>query len=820
MSRNEAQTRFDLIDPALFECGWERPDIRIEETLPAVDIVYGKGRRRPKGRTDYVLRRPLEPGTEPMPLAIIEAKREGLPPEHGLQQGREYRTGHLHHVPFVFSSNGHMFVEYDEENGITSEARPMSEFPSPEALISKTLDRRGLPQDRNALLALLTPYAQGRDYLRYYQDAAIRSAIEKIICQRAAGEKPRVLLSLATGAGKTRIAAAFLKRMFDAGLMGRALFVCDRTELRDNGLGDFQAAFGNDAAEVSTKEPQKNARVLIATYQTLDQSPRRDHNEEEDQPDVDPNFFSKHYPADYFDIIVIDECHRSAWGDWFMILEQNANSIQVGLTATPREIKLPECKDAEVQAQVERDKRLLADNLKYFGEAAYEYEYMQGVADGYLAPASLETYDLFHDGHIQPERLRGVQRADVQGKRLSNALTGQRVSANDVPIQSKPSALEAKLILPERVAAMSEHLFDRLLANGDDDPLQKTIIFCAGDNHADLIANEMNNLYSKWCKTHGQKRVPTYAFKCMSSSNGQALIPELRTRQRSHIIATTKDLLTTGVNVPCVRNIVFFRYVQSPILFHQMVGRGTRIDEPDKLMFRIYDYTGATALFGSDFITAAPATKKDDPDQVGEGPPTGPPPTPPTPNPAIKVKGTVIRVEDAGQFNLLDINGRLTRVTPQQYQMKLVEQLTTIVPSLVDFRQRWLEAEVRQEMMEQLTAQGLLPEKLREASHMDDYDLFDVIAAVAYGIEPLTRSERAARFGYSPPDWMLTLPQPTTRVLKAVVRQFERAGTEALETGELWNVDEIRQAKGLSALRLGGNPADLMRRTKETLFAI
>jgi type I restriction enzyme, R subunit len=111
MSRHEAQTRFDLIDPALFECGWVRADIRLEETLPAVDIVYGKGRRRPTGRTDYVLRRPLEPNTEPIPLAIIEAKREGLPPEHGLQQGREYRLGHLHHVPFVFSSNGHQFVE-------------------------------------------------------------------------------------------------------------------------------------------------------------------------------------------------------------------------------------------------------------------------------------------------------------------------------------------------------------------------------------------------------------------------------------------------------------------------------------------------------------------------------------------------------------------------------------------------------------------------------------------------------------------------------------------------------------------------------------
>src|SRR5262245_20169239 len=161
MGRNEAQTRFELMDPALRDCVGARSDIRLEETLPAVDIVYGKGRRRPKGRTDYVLRRPLEPGTEPIPLAIIEAKREGLPPEHGLQQGRQYCTGHLHHVPFVFSSNGHQFVEYDEATGQTSEPRPMSEFPKPEDLLARYLQTRTLPTDPDALRLLKTPYHQG-----------------------------------------------------------------------------------------------------------------------------------------------------------------------------------------------------------------------------------------------------------------------------------------------------------------------------------------------------------------------------------------------------------------------------------------------------------------------------------------------------------------------------------------------------------------------------------------------------------------------------------------------------------------------------------
>ena len=339
---------------------------------------------------------------------------------------------------------------------------------------------------------------------------------------------------------------------------------------------------------------------MIATYQTLDFS----------SGGKDAKFFLEHYPPGYFDVIVIDECHRSAWGEWHLILESNRNAIQVGLTATPRHIRVRKIEDEETKKGVEEDKRKLADNYNYFGEPPYEYSYMQGVEDGYLAPAEIEQYDIYHDDKDQSERVRGIYRADVADKQLTNALTGAAVTAESVAPKSEGGSLEARLIMPERVKAMCEHFFARLLVTGDGDPLQKTIIFCASDHHADLVTNALNNLYVKWCREHGQKRLQTYAFKCMSSVNGQAEIPDFRGRQRSHIIATTKDLLTTGVNVPCVRNIVFFRYLHSPILFHQMVGRGTRIDEASgKLMFRIFDYTGATSLFGEDFITPPPAAE-------------------------------------------------------------------------------------------------------------------------------------------------------------------------------------------------------------------
>ena len=800
MARNEAQTRFELIDPALLERGWCREDIRLEETAAAIDIIHGRGQRRPAGRADYVLRRPLEAATEPLSIAIIEAKREDKPPEHGLQQGKRYRLGHLHHVPFVFSSNGHLFVEYDESTGLTSEARSLSEFPTPEDLLNRYIEARGLPRASSEMRLLATGYKPGREYLRYYQDASIRAALEQIIRQRANNERPRVLLSLATGAGKTRIAAALLRRIFDAGFMGKALFVCDRTELRDNGIGDFQKLFGNDAAEVGTHNAQKNARVIVATYQTLDHSSNKE----------EATFFDRHYPPGYFDVIIIDECHRSAWGEWHVFLEKNSNAIQVGLTATPRQLRITESRlPEETRSEIDRDHRFLSDNFKYFGEPAYEYSYAQGREDGYLAPVQIETYDLFHDQQQIAERIHGVKRDDVRGHQLTNALTGARVLPEDVPEKNSPSAIEQRLIMPERVLAMSRHLFDCLIATGKGDPVQKTIIFCASDNHADLVANALNNLYAKWSKTNKQKRVRTFAFKCMSSVNGQALIPDFRGRQRSHIIATTKDLLSTGVNVPCVKNIVFFRYIQSPILFHQMIGRGMRIDEEnDKLMFRIFDYTGATVLFGADFVSPLPP-EPPDPD---EGP------EPPPPYPPIKVRGVQIEIRESGSFNLVSEDGRLVRVTPQQYRKRLIEELIQTVPTLEDFRERWLDAEKRREMMDQLAEMGFLPEKLREAADMDQFDMFDVIAAFAYGIQPRTRAERAAQFDGSGLDWLVRLPQPSVKVIRAIVRQFERAGTDALETNELFQTPEVQQARGIAALREGGEPGELLKRTKETLF--
>jgi type I restriction enzyme R subunit len=272
-----------------------------------VEIIGGKPRRRAKGRTDYTLRVQVHTDTQPVAVAVIEAKAESLPPTHGLEQAKLYASCNRLNVPFVFSSNGHLFVWFDRITGQTTPPRPLTDFPTPAELRALYEQHMGFSLTDPEAQPLLARYPGGEATRRYYQDAAIRAALEKVARSRRKGEPGRALLSLATGAGKTLIAVNLLRRFADAKQLRRALFVCDRDELRSQAAGAFQNLFGADAATVASGNPQKNARILIATYQTLDV----------DSEEAQANFLTTHYPEGYFSHIVIDECHRSAWGKWW-----------------------------------------------------------------------------------------------------------------------------------------------------------------------------------------------------------------------------------------------------------------------------------------------------------------------------------------------------------------------------------------------------------------------------------------------------------------------------------------------------------------------
>ncbi len=445
MVLSESDTRAKLIDPAIRSRGWTEDLIRREESARMVDVIDGKPRRRAKGRTDYTLRVKVNPDTQPIALALIEAKAEHLPPTRGLEQGKGYAECKRLNVSFVYSTNGHLFVEYDRFTGQTCAPRPMSEFPTPAELRARYEAGMGFSLSDSAARPLLTRYPLGESSRRYYQDAAIRAVLEKI----AKGGN-RALLSLATGSGKTRIAVYLLRRMADAGQMRKALFVCDREELRTQAAGAFQNIFGANAAVVSSREPQKNARILIATYQTLDV----------DSDEATANFLIENYPVNYFSHIVIDECHRSAWGKWSEIFRRNPDAVQIGLTATPRQILL-----TEKSKEAEADAKISADNLKHFGEPVYEYTMMQGIEDGYLAACQIQK------GRVNLDDT-GITIDDVLARHPTNANTGEPITRAELQEWYDKTTFEKRILLPDRVIAMTEDLFRYLLVTGG--PEQKT----------------------------------------------------------------------------------------------------------------------------------------------------------------------------------------------------------------------------------------------------------------------------------------------------------------------------------------------------------
>ncbi|RLB09422.1 MAG: restriction endonuclease subunit R [Deltaproteobacteria bacterium] len=776
MNLTEADTKAKLIDPVLHQHGWTEDLIRREETERGIEVMDGKPRRRERGRVDYLLRVRVNINSQPVAIALIEAKRSDEPPDKGLEQAKKYAR--LNNVPFVYSSNGYLFVEYERFTGKTRGPLPLRDFPTPAELRKRYEQGIGFSLESEVSKPLLAPYPGGEASRRYYQDAAIRAALEKI----ARGEK-RLLLYLATGSGKTFIAVHLLKKIADAGQLRRALFVCDRDELRSQGLTAFQNIFGADAAEVTTDNPRKNARILIATYQTLNVAGE----------DEDAKFFIENYPENYFSHIVIDECHRSAWGKWSIVLRRNPKAVQIGLTATPRSF------EGGTEEERGEDEEITANNLEYFGEPVYEYDMAQGIEDGYLPACEIIKREL-------NLYLTGVSREDIERLGAKDGITGQPVMVAEAREYYEAPSFEDIIQLPDRVKMMCQDLFEMLLQTGG--PHQKTVIFCTRDTHADAVATEMDNLYADWCAQNGQKRLEPYAFKCTAAVRGSQYIADLRGSERSHFIATTVDLITTGVDVPILRNVVFFKYVRSPISFQQMMGRGSRIHLPtNKLMFRVYDYTNATRLLGREFKSRPSPTRepKETEDKSKER--------------IIRVEGFDVHINPAGTYIVTEKEGRLAMVTVEEYKQRLAERLTAEAKSLDDFRKLWIDPQKRRELIESLPDDGSGLRLLQELLRRKDYDLYDILVEIGYAMAPKTRAERVGALKYKHGRWIRNLPPKTANTLVALAHQFERGGTEELENPYVFNAPDVVKAGGLEALKVLGEPKDIVNETKRRLFA-
>ncbi|WP_137127946.1 DEAD/DEAH box helicase family protein [Roseomonas sp. HF4] len=804
MPYNEAETRYELIDPVLRDKGYRQWRVKLETPAP-VEPTGNKGRRRAgNGRTDYLLCVQVGEMPKPLPVGVIEAKAETEDPLKGMQQGKRYAECLRFAVQYVFATNGHRYGEFDKGTQMPAGPHPFPDFPSHDDLTARYAKDIQIDIAAPEAAMLFMADAPAYNKPRYYQDAAIRAAFEKVLQCQQSSTPPRALLSLATGAGKTVIAANLLWRLHEAGQLAKpALFLCDRDELREQAWEKISKAFPKGSVRIVRTErgqnAAKNAKVHIATYHTLGL-------DDEDQSYA--SFLTEHYAENAFSVIIIDECHRSAWGRWSEVLKRNPEAIQIGLTATPRQLR-------DSKHQTPDDAGITANNLNYFGEPVYEYTLIQAQEDGYLAACEIVRLKPSIDW-------KTFTRDDVLAAKPIDARTGRPISEEDLKAQYAANTFDNDILLPERIATMCADLFQRLCEHGG--PEQKVIIFCNRDLHADRVAMQMQRLYAVWCQEQGVTPKDHYAFKC-TAEGGSELIEQMRGSGERCFIACTVDLLATGVDIERLNAVVFFRYLQSSITFYQMVGRGTRIhEETQKYKFWLYDYTGVTDLFGTDFITAPTQPRLPTPDDDdgggddGGGDDGG---RDPLPLPEMKTghNGTVVV---QGRFILQErmVNGvrREVPVPLDEYRQDMVARVLREAATIHDFRGLWVETQRRRKLIEHLLGERFSPDTVRELMGLGECDHFDLFAHYGYREKALKRSEREGAYLERQASWFASADPKAAIVLRGLGHQFGLGGTDALESAELWNVPEIRRAGGLHALRSLGIPSAVVIEAKTRLF--
>ncbi len=690
---NETEICQSFITPAIVKAGWDKlTQIRREYSFTAGQvIVRGKVAMRGKQkRADYLLFYENN-----LPLAVVEAKDNKHPVGAGMQQGIDYAE--TLDVPFVFASNGDGFMFHDRTGLSTPVERFVSldDFPSPDELWSRYRAWKGFSNEAEKIVR--HPYYEdpsGKEP-RYYQRIAIQRTVEAV----ARGQR-RILMAMATGCGKTYTAFQIIWRLWKAGTVKRVLFLADRNILVDQTITNDFKPFGGVMTKVTGRTIDKAFEVYLTLYQAVSGT--------EEEKNV-----YKQFSPDFFDLVVIDECHRgSAKEDsaWREILDHFEPAIQLGLTATPKETR-------EVST------------LTYFGKPTYTYSLAQGIADGFLAPYKVVRVDLDKD---------------LQGWRPTAGMTddlGQEIEDRVYNQQD----MDRVLVLNERTKRVAEKIIAYTKAT---DPYGKAIVFCHDIDHAERMRSALINEVAEQLPDEvGNTARFVKRITGDNPTGKMALDDFIHPERRYPVIATTSKLLTTGVDAKTCKLIVLDQRIQSMIEFKQIVGRGTRIHEDaGKLWFTIMDFKKATELFADPEWDGDPVVIY----EPGDGdPPTPPddetdddPPIIEDPPPGGAVKYVVSGVEVsvvAERVQYYGKDGRLITESLTDYTKQTVqEQYAT----LDDFLRRWTEAERKQVVIEELREQGVLLEALAEQVGKE-MDPFDLVCHVVYDRPPLTRRERA-----------------------------------------------------------------------------
>jgi len=739
MPLNERETRQQLIDPKLATAGWEiEHELRIGPgrvnfSGDSADSMYDQAQAI---IADYLLR------YRGVPLAVLEAKAESVPAENAVQQGSRYANRLM--IRYSIASNGHDWILTDNETG---NYETLAGPPTPELLVA----RMGAAIDWDAWEGAFTANFHvdqvTRKQVRPYQEMAIA----KTLWQFAQGNN-RALLLMATGTGKTFTVFQLIWKLINGGTLKRqnVLFLTDRNSLKDQAYRAFSAFDSNERVTIdkaTVKDGKHEVGTLFfANYQNLDE-------------ELDGKKVYEHYDADFFDLVIIDECHRSGFGDWFGVLDHFGSALQLGLTATPREFE--ENEESKKQRRPLTPEEQRRETYHYFGEPIFTYSLKRAIDDGYLVPYLLE------------ERVTNI---DKDGY---TAEDGTRYETKN---------FERDIIVPNRTEAIAKDLWDVFGKYNLRD--EKTIIFCVNDTHAAKMAAELRKLSGD----------PSYAARVTRSERNShqlernfAIVGSGKPR-----VAVTVDLLTTGFDAPDVKNIVFVRPIKSSILYKQMKGRGTRLcEDVNKRYFTIFDYSGASALEDAEF-DGHPANK-----QSGKLSDSKPKPkkstddegNPETPKPVAENVYVVMSETSRsisfgdGQWMPFDEYAEKSREFIQSVSTGSLSQLLEI----------WIDKNSRQELREELGDQDIYPSAFRYYFDLPDVDDVDVLAKIGFQLHQIpTRSDRVMRFWEQESQWYenqfgLYVPRRANETEVIGNPDFSLAA-EGAEDTDRWKIDFWRTA--------------------------
>jgi type I restriction enzyme R subunit len=753
----EADTCRKYVLPKLYAAGWNDDQISEQKTFTdgRIVVVGEKVKRREQKRADYLLRYKRD-----FSIAVAEAKSVYKEPGDGLQQAKEYAE--TLGLKFAYATNGHGIVEHDF---ITGRDNDLEAFPSPEELWKRLCAAEGIA-DNIADLVLAPYYHLSGKSPRYYQEIAINRAVQAIL-----QGKQRVLLTLATGTGKTVIAFQICYKLWNSRWnrtggyrRPRILYLADRNVLVDDPKDKIFTPFG-DARWKIEGEALKSREMYFATYQAIARDERR------------PGLY-REFPKDFFDLIIVDECHRGSARDesnWREILEYFELAFQLGMTATP----------------LREDNR---DTYRYFGNPLYTYSLKQGIEDGFLAPYRVHRIVSTVDATgWRPTK----GELDRYGREIPEGIYGTK-------------DFERLVALKARTEAIARNLSDFLR---NTDRFGKTIVFCVDQEHAEEMRKALNN-----CNTDIAKDKPEYVARVVSDEGaiGRGYLDRFMDVETVvPTIVTTSQMLTTGVDVPTCKNVVLARVISSMTDFKQIIGRGTRVrDDYGKLYFNILDYTGsATRLFADKDFDGEPALiTQEQMDESGK----------PVETEVVQEESAEDRAEieesedgckeeddgggdgepprkyyvDHGSVEIaahlvyeLDANGKQLRVV--KFTDYTAEKVRSMYPSAAVLRSKWCSTEERAEIIRAMEDRGISFEKLAEVAKQPDADPFDLLCHVAFNAPLRTRRERAEILRKEKKDFFDHYAPQAREILNDMVDKYVEFGTAQFQIPEILKVPPI-----------------------------